>query len=127
MSKIVSIELQLIEDDVDQYLIKLDNDDNVIIGITNTQWCCEQFGIKITPNHNSFIGATINKIRWAWGREEKQYSGDYEGSATVVVITDKGDLTITAWNNHNGYYKHDIRVKWSKTDLYDGCCETQTL
>ena len=101
MSKIVSIELQLIEDDVDQYLIKLDNDDNVIIGITNTQWCCEQFGIKITPNHNSFIGATINKIRWAWGREEKQYSGDYEGSATVVVITDKGDLTITAWNNHN--------------------------
>jgi len=82
---------------------------DITIDIDDQQLCCEDFGTKTTFNE-TFIGAEVNKVRWAWAKEE-DFTG-YDSSATIIVETNRGNFELTAWNNHNGYYSHDVRVSW---------------
>ena len=84
---------------------------DITIEIDDYQLCCEKFGTKTTFNE-TFIGAEVNKVRWAWAKEEAKYGDMYDGSATIIVETTRGNFDLTAWNNHNGYYPHDVRVSW---------------
>ena len=56
-----------------------------------------------------------------------KYNGGHDGYATVIIFTSVGNLAITCWNDHNGYYPHDVLAQWDKTDQYEGCNEIQTI
>ena len=83
---------------------------DISIEIEDCHLCCEEFGTKTTYN-DTFIGAEVTKVRWAWAKEEND-SCEYDASATIIVETDRGNFELTAWNNHNGYYPHDVEVSW---------------
>lgn len=82
---------------------------DIIIDIDDYQLCCEEFGTKTTFDE-SFIGAEVTKVRWAFAKEVDDTG--YDGSATIIVDTTIGNFELTAWNNHNGYYPHNARVSW---------------
>lgn len=97
----------------DGYLIVTDKQE-IFVGITNFQSCCESWGYFITnDNKKDFIGAelksiaVVNKSLDEKIMKEKFEYGLDEGAAMFVNIeTDKGTLQFTAYNAHNGYYGH---------------------
>ena len=66
-------------------------------------------------------------MRWAHGHEVSTYGGEHDGYATVIIYTSVGNLAITCWNDHNGYYPHDVLAQWDGTEQYEGCDEIQTI
>ena len=82
---------------------------DITIDIDDYQLCCEEIGTKTTFN-DTFIGAEVTKVRWAFAKEANDTI--YDGSATIIVETNRGNFELTAWNNHNGYYPHNVRVSW---------------
>jgi hypothetical protein len=67
------------------------------------QSCCESRYMRTDDSLSDFVGAELRgaEVREAanlaheWGDHEVQF---------LLVQTDKGDLTISAHNEHNGYY-----------------------
>jgi hypothetical protein len=69
--------------------------------------CCEKICVDVTfPDGLSrydFIGAVITNVKW--GKEKR--TDDYCFSE-IIVETRSGNLTLTAVNEHNGYYSHSV-------------------
>lgn len=97
-------------------LVVKTNLQEIQIGIENSQHCCETFGALITNDDTEeFIGAEVlgvtltdtalNVIDWL--------SGDFRdgGIQFVNIETNKGTLQYAVYNEHNGYYGHEIQVK----------------
>ncbi len=80
--------------------------------ISNQQSCCEDWGIRlglpagITRNG---IGLQVHSIRW--GKDVKDLRTESYG-ASLEIITNKGVVLLAAWNNHNGYYAHELKASW---------------
>jgi len=45
-------------------------------------------------------------------KQETSFQGDYDETATIFINleTDRGTLQFVAYNEHNGYYGHDVRI-----------------
>jgi hypothetical protein len=94
------------------------------------QQCCEKFDVAmITPKNQvsmtdaedrEIIGSKVLRVGWA-----KKIHPDYlpivrldcfagydVPHAVVDIQTDKGLYQFIAYNNHNDYYPHDIKVSW---------------
>lgn len=80
------------------------------IRIDNHSWCCESWGISKNDTEQSFIGATITEITYEY--VENTYDEMYK--LELYIETDRGLLTLTAWNEHNGYYSHDAFVQYGE-------------
>lgn len=86
--------------------------------------CCERFGYFFSNDVLSeFIGATVSEIRLVDTElnskklvEERITRGD---CMFVNIITDRGILQFTAYNEHNGYYGHYVKIT-SKTFQHEG-------
>lgn len=77
--------------------------------IENFQSCCEEWGAGCTAS-KEFIGARIQKV--GWGKDVITHGGDCK-TAVVEITTDQGKFELQVWNNHNGYYPHDIEASWN--------------
>lgn len=81
----------------------------IIFVIDNQMTCCEKVGVNIACpeglSRDDFIGAMITNVKW--GREGRDEDMDYSFSE-VIIETTIGNLTLTAFNEHNGYYSHDV-------------------
>ncbi len=123
--RIVKIEEFIGNDDVfddDDYGYsgyKIYTDKQVIsLLISNGQSCCEDWGYLMSEELNEgddFIGANINSIEPVSladiiKDDDDDVVWDYAPCIFINVNTDRGTLQFKAYNSHNGYYGHDVRV-----------------
>lgn len=126
MEKILKIEEGVFKHDdlnMDGFLIITDKQ-TIKIGISSGQDCCEQTGYFATnDNTDEFIGAELQnieitdtalmtrKFKERFELEEEKSPNLDEGDIMFVnLITDKGILQFTVYNEHNGYYGHTAVV-----------------
>jgi hypothetical protein len=97
----------------DGFIITLEDDTQVKMGISNGQNCCELWGYIISEDSlERFIGAEYHGVEVV--NEELEtisMRNIYEGSCMFVNIkTSEGLLQFVAYNEHNGYYGHEAVV-----------------
>jgi len=79
----------------------------VVFVIDNQMSCSEKIGVIITfpegLSRDDFIGSVITNVKW--GKEKR---AEYDCFSEIIVETTIGNLTLTAFNEHNGYYSHAV-------------------
>lgn len=120
----------------------LTTEQEIVLGIDNFQSWCESWGYFVTEvedNFNKYKGATLLDLKItdtqlkSFNQEEltgdfnnKDFDEDgkirlYEGEAIFVdIITNVGVLQFCAYNEHNGYYGHEVVIE-SKKLTYKTC------
>jgi hypothetical protein len=78
------------------------------VGIEDRKLCCEEFDIELKCQddlpESKFIGAEVIKVKWGKDKIKKYENENYsDRSACVIVVTNRGALTIVLKNRHNGY------------------------
>ena len=97
----------------DGFVVTLEDDKQLKLGISNGQSCCEHWGYIISEDSLSqFVGAEYHGVEVV---NEKlatvELNGVYEGSCMFVnILTSGGVLQFVAYNEHNGYYGHEAVV-----------------
>jgi hypothetical protein len=97
----------------DGFIITLEDNTQVKMGISNGQNCCEQWGYVVSEDSlEQFIGAEYHGVEVVNEKLETVSMRDiYEGSCMFVNIkTSEGLLQFVAYNEHNGYYGHQAVV-----------------
>lgn len=121
------------------YIIKLEDGKNIKILLEDTQNCCEFFGTDIfSPIYNvnkkiykdkykdyfDLKNCLIHSIKWgtkitndmfnqALEKEKYYVQNEYNNYCVVNIYTDKGMFQIVLYNNHDGYYSHNVYVEWN--------------
>jgi hypothetical protein len=94
----------------------------ISVYIENCQLCCESYDTMLLPTED-IIGLEVKSVKWGT-RILPQYLNllnldiDY---AVVNIETDKIPIQVVAWNDHNGYYPHNVYVEW------EGYSDTQKI
>jgi hypothetical protein len=86
---------------------------NITCKIENSHKCYEKWGAYTKSNLNDFIGAEYYSIDVT---EETRDKYDEMRILTVKIATNRGDISIHLYNEHNGYYHHDVFIQ-SKTGI----------
>lgn len=97
----------------DGFVITLDDDSKICLGISNSTQCCENWGYFMTNDSTwDFIDAEVLDVKVVDEILNVERVADtYEGSTMFVNIeTSVGTLQFTAYNEHNGYYIHEAVV-----------------
>lgn len=95
----------------------------IVFEIESTQSCGEDWGIDIIFPRNrvqdDFIGKNLGKVKFGPDIEEERGAlGCTRTTVQLYLHTCIGRITIQAYNEHNGYYPHQIRLKKDgKTDI----------
>jgi hypothetical protein len=79
---------------------------NIVCKISNIANCCERFGIHTKCNLSDFIGAEYQSVSVLTKPSSDEY--DYMRIVEVTIQTDRGEILIQLYNEHNGYYPHDF-------------------
>lgn len=131
MSKILSVKEIEFKDDKDKYItlyegiiIELEDGTKYKLGIEAGGQCCEQFGyVTSQDDYEDFIGAEFLDC-YLTTKELctiEDLPDVYEGNMMFFTIkTNKGDLQFVAYNDHNGYYSHDV-VLIKNADVLEKC------
>jgi hypothetical protein len=89
----------------------------ISILIANFQSCCEDYGYMVSEDDlESFIGADLYSIKTVDSAltvnelSLKEYSIDQGACVFVNLETSKGTIQFTLYNQHNGYYSHDVKI-----------------
>ena len=93
------------------YKIKMNNSSkNIICKIENGQQCCERFGVYTNNELNNFIGAEYHSVDIGNVIFNK---GDCDNMAIIEIFinTNRGKISIQFYNEHNGYYSHDVFIQ----------------
>lgn len=106
------------------FIISLDDDVKIKVGIDNDWQCCEQWGYVTSQDDlEYFIGAeyldgrVTNK---ALETIDLSHLDLYEGSCLFfTVFTSKGDFQLVCYNEHNGYYSHESVVVVNETVIHE--------
>lgn len=86
-----------------------DSTKNITCKIENSKKCCEKYGMHTKSNLNDFIGAEYHSVDIS---EERNLGPCEEMSMVNIIIhTNRGDITINFYNEHNGYYSHDVFIQ----------------
>lgn len=106
----------------DGYKIECEDESNLLFLIRNGQACCENWGYLISEDDlDQFIGATIQNVTLTDDslksvelKLSKEINTEdlYNGGAIffVNIHTDRGLLQFVAYNVHNGYYGHQVKI-----------------
>ena len=115
------------EENMSGYRIITDRQ-SVLLAISNEQDCCEDWGYMMSNDDpREFIGAgllSIEKVdrngcicpalkaKFPDVIDDSDDECDDRGTATVFINinTSVGTLQFVAYNNHNGYYGHAVKV-----------------
>ncbi len=94
------------------------NKQEIYMVINNGQSCCEDWGsIIVNDDDKYFLGAELtsiekvddslnpNKISSNSGDE---YWSNEKNIMFININTNKGTLQLAVYNQHNGYYSHDV-------------------
>ena len=111
----------------------------IVIGIANDTengGCCEESGYIISEDDiGSFVGASLFNIREIYQEESKvglkilnrlldinsKYDHCDRTTNTIFINleTSKGDLQFAVYNNHNGYYEHNVVIDSKRLKIFD--------
>jgi hypothetical protein len=100
--------------------IKLEMSDptkNIILKIDNESQCCEVWGYNISysetifTNLEDFIGAIFISSEIIEYDTFCKDSNKDRVSIGIKIITDRGNITVEFYNDHNGYYPHDVSIQ----------------
>lgn len=102
-------------DTYEGFVITLDNDEVIKVGISDRQSCCENWGhVQSEDDLSQYVGAELLKVEVTdLGLkkypviDEKYFEG---GAMFVDFTTDKGVFQLAVYNDHNGYYGHEAVV-----------------
>ena len=89
------------------------NKQEIKLLISSGQGCCETAGYLSTNDTVSeFIGAKVLGVTIT---DAGLSTADLEEDSTCCMMfctikTDKGDFQFTAYNSHNGYYSHEVKI-----------------
>ena len=94
--------------------------------IDNESSCCEDFGYAITEdNPEVFVGANLLKVELTDTENSKfEATGDVPtdfdcgGVQFVDFVTDIGVFQVAVFNDHNGYYGHDIKFVVDSEEIH---------
>lgn len=120
----------------DGILIHLSDNTTICLLICNQQDCCEDWGYLThnEDNLNDFVGATINAVNIVdsvydvqslnlatmlpqTGESVVDFMNESANLCVFVnVETSSGTLQFVAYNDHNGYYGHEVFVCKRNTD-----------
>lgn len=89
-------------------IIMNDSAKNIICKIENAHKCCEQWGVYTDAKLNDFVGAEYRSIDIT-KQEKEQY--EQMGKIIITIDTDRGKIIIELYNEHNGYYLHDVIIQ----------------
>ncbi len=111
----------------DGFIIKT-NLQEIKVGISNGQSCCENWGYLTSEdndNFNSFIGAELLEVKvtdTALSTVVIENLKEVSNAETMFVTfeTANGTFQIVAYNDHNGYYGHDA-VLITNSEDYSTC------
>lgn len=112
----------------------------IILAIENTERCCEIFGMYVCTEtetniekiNEEFKDAVFEKVGFVskisnqklakiLHDEPKMYCDKDMQYAIIEIKTSKGNFQLLSYNQHNGYYPHDILIEWG------GFSEIQSL
>lgn len=101
--------------------ITLDNGRHVKFGISDEQHCCERWDyLHPADDYSEYIGAEYLGLREidTWPEFVCDQHEDESGFQAIEVMTSKGPLQFVVYNDHNGYYSHDvITVEGDKVEV----------
>jgi len=110
----------------DGFIIKT-NLQEIKVGIENGQSCCEHWGYLTSEdfdNLDSFIGGELlsitatNSTLISTTLDKLSTEGiDIDSAVFITLETTKGTFQITAYNEHNGYYGHNVKVLSNQLNL----------
>lgn len=81
---------------------------NITCKIENSHKCYEKWGVYTKFNLNDFIGAEYYGMDV---KEEIRDKYDEMRILSVKINTNKGTIIINLYNEHNGYYHHDVYIQ----------------
>jgi hypothetical protein len=126
--KIISVNLDdsiKIDGDIYQCItIETEFGSKVIVGISDFQTCCERYGLGVHTTETEFLsdkspnlnGLNLISVKWGHNPIVSEYDDMCCALVNLTVCSDSPDTTrivqIVAFNEHNGYYPHDVYVKW---------------
>lgn len=94
----------------------------IFLTISMGQSCCEKYGYKISycPNEGldgrkkskNFIGAKVKDIKIVEENKTLGFEFPETWGFSLEIITNKGNIYISIWNYHEGYYKHTYHAKY---------------
>ena len=92
-------------------IIMNDNTKNITCKIENDHKCCEKWGIHTKSNLNEFIAAEYQSINIR--KIKKEDDGEMK-MVTITVSTNRGNIILHLYNQHNGFYSHDVFIESEK-------------
>lgn len=100
----------------------------VLVLIDNYQSCCESWGyFSSEDDYTPFIGSELKEIQLtniALNQKQiiEKYGDWFEDMIQFVdFVTDKGVFQLAVYNDHNGYYGHDIAVVIGDKVIHKSC------
>lgn len=110
----------------------------ITLAIDNRSQCCEQWGYLLSEDWTGkFIDSELRGIsltdtnrttktfssKWTAEMDEKNSNAIFIEQAGQVMFvdieTDKGTLQFVAYNSHNGYYGHRVRISSQQLQITD--------
>ena len=82
--------------------------------ISNIQDCCESWGCDLVTKVEGEFDIIGSKMIDKSTNED----GDVQGKILLLVNTTKGPIKIWLWCNHNGYYAHEVIIKYGEGKIY---------
>jgi len=115
------------------------NKQAIFILIEAERFCCEGWGydacsskgiITSDDDFNDFIGAELIDVAIISPENHKEikiyselldisYNHEEDNAEFVNLNTTNGLLQFAVYNSHNGYYGHDIYIKFNNTEIED--------
>ena len=112
--KVLNQKIEKIEEcydgSLEGYSIFLENGSRIDFGISNFQSCCEDWGTIDSPdNISDYNGAKLLEVNCI-DATSFNVTEDLGNVAFISVMTSKGLFQMAAYNNHNGYYGHSVKI-----------------
>lgn len=107
--------------DFDGYCIET-NIRKIYFVISNNQCCCEDWGyLTSEDNFNDYIGSKLKEVYLTNNKLEtiKMRNKLEESAMFVNVETSKGLLQFVVYNEHNGWYSHDVLLVSKYKEVLD--------
>ena len=92
---------------------------NIYLTISNSQHCCETYGVNTISGTRQYIGATYKSVDILEVSNCDDAMDEFSRQMTIKIHTDRGIMDITFYNQHNGYYSHDVMVQTEKGTYYE--------
>jgi hypothetical protein len=91
-------------------IIMSDPNKNITFKIENSGYCCEKWGIHTENKLDKFIGAKYYSIKIG----NIKIDGDDMSIIDITINTNRGNIVLQLYNQHNGYYAHDVFIQSEK-------------